>query len=170
LIDAEETRSVSASDVETNYTGTGTINNFRVGARKVADRVYEPLQTDFAELIIYDRRLDDAELADVTAYLSSKYLHPLVGDLNSDHVVDRKDVVRMLQSYGAYTSAGDLNGDGFIGLADLATLQANFGATSGSPAPSAAAVPEPSGLGLLVCGVLALAGTSIRRRGDKGDR
>jgi glucose/arabinose dehydrogenase len=64
------------------------------------------------------------------------------GDVNGDGVVDRDDVVIVIENYGldvgATRSQGDLSGDGRVGLDDLAMLQENFGSGPG------AAVPEPA--------------------------
>ena len=57
-------------------------------------------------------------------------------------------------------ASGDFNRDGRTNISDLALLQANLGVTASSAA-SQAAVPEPSGIVLLLIG---LAGTTTRVR------
>jgi len=97
----------------------------------------------------------------------------LLGDTNLDGKVDVTDLGNLASSYGAGSGAGwvqgDSNYDGKIDVTDLGNLASNYGGQLAS-APSAgaavamataevAAVPEPSGLLVLVLGILA-----VRRR------
>ncbi len=79
---------------------------------------------------------------------------PIVGDINNDDVVDRKDVAEFVTYYGANGdstfSTGDFNDDSDTSLADLALMQKHFGESTASPA----AVPEPSALILSVLGMM----------------
>jgi T5SS/PEP-CTERM-associated repeat protein len=81
------------------------------------------------------------------------------GDVNLDGLVNRADVALIAahfgQSNGSTLATGDLDGDSAITLKDLAILQRNL-TSSGSPnaAMSSAAVPEPSGVCLIVIAVV----------------
>ena len=108
--------------------------------------------------------------ADLTKWLSlaataNGYNSPyLRGDTDLDHDVDTVDLTGMIMNYtGAIGSGttwltGDTDGDGDTDTVDLTTAIINFtGARN-----SAAAVPEPSGLLLLVLAVGCLAATRAR--------
>ena len=98
--------------------------------------------------------------ADTNGY-SSPYLR---GDTDLDHDVDTFDLTGMIVNYtGAIGSGttwltGDTDGDGDTDTADLTTAIINFTGASNT----AAAVPEPSGLLLLVLAVGCLAATRAR--------
>jgi hypothetical protein len=72
----------------------------------------------------------------------------LLGDLNSDGVIDRADVAILAQHFGTTPDAtapdGDLVPDRTVGLADLALLQSRLGESLPNPAPRLATVPEPA--------------------------
>jgi hypothetical protein len=84
-----------------------------------------------------------------------------IGDANLDHEFNSTDLVDVLASgsYEANTpsvwTSGDFNGDGRTNSGDLIVALADGGYELGPP-PPAAAVPEPSGLLLLLTGALCL--------------
>jgi hypothetical protein len=80
---------------------------------------------------------------------------PLLGDLNGDHVVDRRDLAILTKNFGQFgagMAGGDLDDDGQVTLADLATFHRQFGAVDPEMSPTPAAVPEPSTAALALCG------------------
>jgi hypothetical protein len=88
------------------------------------------------------------------------------GDTNGNGVVDAEDAKVVAQNWGANVgtagfAAGDFNGDQLVNAADASILAANWGNHNGE---SAASVPEPSAITLLVTVlVLAMAGRRARR-------
>ena len=96
------------------------------------------------------------------------------GDTNLDGIVNSTDAITMARNYGLQTggtwAAGDFNGDGKINAADANLLQQYYSRSVNinpavptfSPSEaSAAAVPEPSTLGIVGIG---LSGLGLRRR------
>lgn len=78
----------------------------------------------------------------------------LPGDANGDGSVDLLDLDILGANFGeanATFAQGDFNDDGTVDLLDLDLLGANFGATSGTTA-----IPEPTALGLLLAGLMAV--------------
>ncbi len=94
----------------------------------------------------------------------------VIGDLNGDGRVDRADVAILAANFGRsdapVAAEGDINGDGVVSLHDVVLLQQNF-----TPAGSlsAAAVPEPTSVSLLVAGAIAIiiGARSHRRRRER---
>jgi hypothetical protein len=94
------------------------------------------------------------------------------GDANVDGSVTLQDFNRLAANFGQSNrtwSQGDFNYDGVVSLQDFNRLAAQFGLSAAGPAVTpddwaalAAAVPEPSVLGLLL--PLCAAGSSRRRR------
>ncbi len=77
----------------------------------------------------------------------------LIGDINLDLTVDRKDVAEFVTHYGEIGSVfttGDFDSDSITGLSDLALMQLHFGETIEGTSPSA--VPEPSTFSMLIIG------------------
>jgi len=97
---------------------------------------------------------------------------PLLGDLNGDGQVNVDDVnplVQALSDRAAYESngypvdvdlVGDLNGDGRFDLGDIGPFSALLAPTG---AGSGQAIPEPSGLTLVLFVLLAAMGSRPRR-------
>ncbi len=77
---------------------------------------------------------------------------PLPGDVNFDGVVDIFDINLLSAHWGETGSAGDANGDGMVNIFDINMISSNWTPTGG--AGSAAAVPEPSTLILILIGLL----------------
>lgn len=79
----------------------------------------------------------------------------LAGDIDLDGDVDRTDAALFARHYGTLSGAiwttGDFDADGATTLTDLALLQSHLNQPRSSP--SAAAVPEPSALLILLCGL-----------------
>ena len=109
---------------------------------------------------------DTLDTADITEWLSQAatengYGSPYVlGDIDLDHDVDTADLTRMIADFTGAPGTGKnwLTGDGDVDSADLTTAIINFtGARN-----AAAAVPEPSGLLLLVLAVGCLAAARAR--------
>ncbi len=89
----------------------------------------------------------------------------LLGDYNQNGVVDAPDYVLWRKTLGSTTSLqadGSLNG--MVDMNDYDVWRANFGATagSGSLATQSSAVPEPSGIALVMSGLMAVG--FLRRR------
>lgn len=83
------------------------------------------------------------------------------GDINGDGSVSFADFLILSANFGAAASShteGDLDCDGTVAFADFLILSANFGGNAG-----AAAVPEPSALGMFGLASCLLA-TMTRRR------
>ncbi len=121
------------------------------------DSIYSFIWNDTPVLEWYlDSR--DAQQAYIIVVMPDPVTAP--GDANLDGRVSIADVGILADNYGltggANWSQGDFNGDGAVGVADLGTLADNYGSGVGG----AAAVPEPSGVLLL----LAALGPLIRRR------
>jgi len=108
---------------------------------------------------------DIIDAADITEWLSQAatengYDTPFYrGDINPDHDVDTRDLTAMIIGFtsaggtGKTWNTGDTDGDGDVDSGDLTMVKINFtGARN-----AAAAVPEPSGLLLLVLAVGCLA-------------
>ena len=117
---------------------------------------------------------DIIDAADITVWLSWAateigYDTPFSrGDINLDHDVDTRDLTAMIIGFtsaggtGKTWNTGDTDGDGDVDSGDLTTAIINFtGARN-----AAAAVPEPSGLLMLVLAVGCLAATRGRSCGS----
>jgi hypothetical protein len=89
---------------------------------------------------------------------------PLLGDYNNDEKVDGADLAVWEGEFGDVAAglAADGDGDGDADGDDFLIWQQNFGASA--PAGiTAAAVPEPAGLALLLTGLVSLAGNGLRK-------
>ena len=90
----------------------------------------------------------------------------IAGDFNGDGAVDLSDFAILAENFGNVisgddsVSSGDFNRDQVVDMKDFRDWRAVFNA--GEPA-GASAVPEPSSLGLIGVGILALAGLRRRR-------
>ncbi|MCG8449869.1 MAG: sulfatase-like hydrolase/transferase [Pirellulales bacterium] len=74
------------------------------------------------------------------------------GDFNRDSFVDQQDLAIWQAAYGI-SAAGDADRNGITDGADFLVWQRNF--TGNPPATTSTAVPEPQGLGLAICAMLA---------------
>ncbi|NLE39782.1 MAG: hypothetical protein GX621_17320 [Pirellulaceae bacterium] len=87
------------------------------------------------------------------------------GDATGDNIVDADDAKILAQNWGMASGAGwedgDFNGDGAVNAADAAILAAHWG--TGATEESAATVPEPSLIGMLILGLSAMAVAPRRR-------
>ena len=113
---------------------------------------------------------DIIDAADITEWLSQAatengYDLPFVrGDIDLDYDVDTVDLTEMIVNFtgaggsGGIWSTGDTDGDNDTDTHDLTTAIINFTSASNT----AAAVPEPSSLLLLVLAVGCLAATRAR--------
>jgi hypothetical protein len=95
-----------------------------------------------------------------------------VGDSNLDDEFNSSDLVKVFGD-GLYETgnsagwaSGDWNGDMLFNSSDLVFAFSDGGYEMGPSPEQVAAVPEPSGLVLLVLGTLVLARGSVRRRRD----
>ncbi|MCA9237085.1 MAG: hypothetical protein KDA44_16540 [Planctomycetales bacterium] len=84
-------------------------------------------------------------------------------DFNDDGIVDGADFLTWQRGYNAAgdLSTGDANADDFVDGADLAIFAQQFGSTAAEA--TAAAVPEPGAMLLLLAGVACTAGAAIQR-------
>ena len=84
------------------------------------------------------------------------------GDANLDRRVDFDDFLKLSSGFGEAGgwSDGDFDGNGIVEFPDFLTLSGNFGSDTSTVAT---AVPEPTGLGLAMLGVLGLIHTCRRR-------
>ena len=89
---------------------------------------------------------------------------PGTGDFNGNGTVDFNDFIILATNFGMEGSAdqGDLDCSGNVDFLDFLGFAQNFGQEVGAAA-ALAAVPEPSGLLLFACGILAM-GSRRRRR------
>jgi hypothetical protein len=88
------------------------------------------------------------------------------GDYNGDGIVDSSDYVVWRNSMGqtGASLAADGNGDYHIDANDLGAWRRNFGdSVVASGLASAAGVPEPSSIGLLLMSAAALLGVRPKR-------
>ena len=82
---------------------------------------------------------------------------PLAGDANGDGKVDINDLTIVLTNFGQAgmtPSQGDFNADGKVDINDLTIVLTDFGKTAGV---GIRAVPEPSTLWLVACGLIVAA-------------
>jgi hypothetical protein len=99
------------------------------------------------------------------AYSRSTPLVYLPGDANRDGTVNGADLNVVLSNYnGSFTgdawTSGDFDGNGTVNGADLNVVLSNYNQSSFA----GAAVPEPSGLILVMAGALGIAGLWPRRQ------
>ena len=93
-----------------------------------------------------------------------------IGDLNLDGDVNSLDLGVLLNNFGSADGlppagvgwpGGDVDADGMVDSVDLGQLLNNFGFTS---AAAVASVPEPSGVHLLLLGLVGFAALRVKRR------
>src|SRR3954453_22452766 len=70
----------------------------------------------------------------------------LLGDINSDGIVDLLDYGAWRMAFGVMTcgNAADLNADCIVDVRDYGIWRANFGHTLGPPTPSVGGTPSPT--------------------------
>ena len=96
--------------------------NIRVGADAALGSPRGFFNGQIAELIVYDRVLDEAELASVQAYFAQKWtMALLLGDVNRDGVVDFSDINAFIDVLiaGGFQEEADINGDGAVDFSDI---------------------------------------------------
>jgi hypothetical protein len=117
----------------------------------------------------YDLTSDGSvDLADVNEWISAPSIfNSWIGDANLDKEFNSSDLVAVLAA-GAYESdvdavwsTGDFNGDGRANTGDLVAALAGGGYETG-PRTGVAAVPEPSGLLIVLGGLGMLAHTRVK--------
>jgi hypothetical protein len=88
------------------------------------------------------------------------------GDVNRDGSVNVTDFNTLAINFGDAGTfgwdQGDFNDDGMVNVTDFNALAINFGDPA-PPAPTVGAVPEPTALGLISLGALAIMGARRRR-------
>ena len=102
----------------------------------------------------------DGDLNDLSQFLAGTT--PLEGDYNGDGVVNAADYTVWRDSWLSLGEnlPADGDNDGFVGNSDYDVWAINYGADE-STAAAAAAIPEPSTLILMACGLIA---TSSKRK------
>lgn len=89
--------------------------------------------------------------------IAGQLKQPIPGDFNSDDLVDAADLGIWRENFGSTgmpaNTLGDANGDGIADGADFLVWQRHYNAPPTPEAIAAAAVPEPSGLCLLLAGL-----------------
>ena len=156
--------------------------NIRVGADAAIDQPRGFFSGRIAELIVYNRALNDIERLQVEEYLFEKWMAPvpcapanaLLGDLDGDGSVSFPDFLTMAANFGSDVDSygeGDVNCDGAVEFDDFLALAANFGQSivaTESESPVAAIVPEPS---TAIVGFIAFTSFAlISRRREFNDR
>jgi hypothetical protein len=119
----------------------------------------ETFAGNIAEVIIYARVLSPQETAQVTDYLTRKYLglppSQLPGDYNEDGVVDAADYVVYRNHLGQFFALPNENPvaatEGFVDTEDYDFWRAHFG-TAASAAAETPAIPEPAAHWLALVG------------------
>jgi len=96
-----------------------------------------------------------------TAQIFHNIYLPILGDVNLDGLTNQLDLNTVIGSFGGpgNYAQGDLTGDGLINQLDLNQVIGGFGNGIGTPPPGSALgalVPEPTMLGLAVCGVFGM--------------
>ncbi len=160
MLDVPEVLSY-ADDVFGGLDGPWGITDYHGGGLLLADYL------DGQLLRLYDANGDgDAlDLGDTQLYADGFSLPVdlvsacgLRGDLNCDGFVGIADLNIVLSNWNQNVPPGDPladpSGDGFVGIDDLNEVLGNWNA--GTPPGEARAAPEPTGLGLLCVGSLAL--------------
>jgi hypothetical protein len=141
-----------------NYNGRFDGQDYDILKRNVEVAPAEP-QGEFL------RRLDlngdsMVDVLDLT-YWDEELLQLADGDANRDGLVNATDLNALAVNWrtvgGATWEQGDFTGDGNVGAADLNALALNWNRGVAAAASSPAAVPEPSGIALLLVGLCALA-------------
>ena len=127
------------------------------------DEVYSPVLEDAFTVLTFGSREGNFDRYDGLLLDDGLALRPvfeadrldlvtkLAGDLNDDGFVGSQDLDTIRARWGQEVSAGDwasgdISGDGRVGSADLDVVRAHWGGS----AESAAIVPEPSVLALLL--------------------
>ena len=142
----------------------GDPTSFQFGSQlKLGDRAWGGIGLigDLAEFLMFDRVLTEGETETVGLYLSDRYgISTAYGpsdpaDLNMDGFVDGLDLGIQLGNWNQTVAPelGELNGLPPVDGLDLGIL---LGAWNPPPLSGSAAVPEPTGVALLLCGLLSL--------------
>ncbi|NLE37200.1 MAG: hypothetical protein GX621_04165, partial [Pirellulaceae bacterium] len=101
----------------------------------------------------------DPDFPTPTIHNGSILIVPIIpGDANRDEYVDELDAKILAANWGQSggRAEGDFNGDGVVNALDAAILAANWGhVATTEQSGHLAAVPEPGGVTLLSCGVIA---------------
>jgi hypothetical protein len=142
---------------EGNTTGDGTLTNdnfFRLGCNYSKGNELDGSLDDFA---FWSRCLTDAE---ILSLLHGPPPPPIPGDTDNNGIVNEADAAVLAAKWGASgeqvngAADGDFNGDDIVNVLDAAILAANWG--NHNPTEGSTAVPEPTGLVMVVLGALML--------------
>lgn len=165
-----QTMIVRAPTVPCDFNADGTCNLEDLNRRSLYGIDLVEGSNDPVDVHIYDITGDslvntddlDAWLVDAAPRngLEAPYLP---GDTNLDGAVDFNDFLRLADNFSKGRkdwSDGDFNGDKTVNFTDFLVLAKNFSAGRGA---ATAAVPEPTGVGLAMFGVLGLIGFRGRR-------
>jgi hypothetical protein len=108
--------------------------------------------------------LNDQELYGLAWWTLPFVTNASIGDYDGNGIVNAADYTVWKNAFGTVNSAVDGNGDGMVNAADYTIWRDHLGQMLVPPG-SAAAVPEPSAVFLLLVGVLLCACHSRRRSG-----
>jgi len=111
--------------------------------------------------------LDAAALTDIGWDLVPPAAPSPTGDYNGNGVVDAADYVLWRQQNGTSITAGtgaDGSANGSVGLEDYTFWRSKFGLSVGSGSLTGGAVPEPTGCGLVLVGLLGVTIPRSRRK------
>jgi hypothetical protein len=140
--------------------GTNTFTAMNLGWRTAGDQVGGVLC--FGARSSANGEVRAFSLDELTVTEGAPVTISVPGDTDGNGIVDATDAAVLARNWGGSVSGatnGDFNGDGVVNAADAAILAANWGNHNSE---SAAGVPEPSTMVLLLAG---LGWLLIRRRG-----
>ena len=143
--DAADTTNIGGLNTNKNLAEKQLLYQFNAFTTNFEGAALGPMLSngDYALVLIADNGANGSTHALLTLRLSGLAVD---GDLNGDFVVDKDDLVIVLNNWGSTVTAGDrlvgdTDGDGLVGVADMDHVLAHWTTAGGSTAT--ASVPEP---------------------------